>query len=136
MRRIKVGIIGIGDRGVGFTRNFREYEDLAEVAGIYDMNPRRAEAMARHHDFEQVPRYDKWEDFVKGDRYDLVLVTTPDDTHPEVVSKCLEAGYHTFADKPLASTPEGLIRIMEAYDKADRMLLMGFNLRYTTCRAR
>ena len=131
VKRIKIGIIGIGDRGVSFVHNFREYEDMAEVAGIFDTNRPRMEAMAKWHNFPSIPCHDTWEDFVKAAEYDLVLVTTPDDTHPEVISRCLESGYHVFADKPLASTPEGLVRIMEAYDRADRMLLMGFNVRYS-----
>lgn len=130
MSRVKVGIIGIGDRGVSFVHNFQQFPDLAEVAGVYDTNLPRIEAMAKHHSFPEVPRYDKWEDFTAGAEYDLVLVTTPDNTHPDVITQCLSAGYHTFADKPLANTPEGLTRIMEAYDRAGRMLLMGFNLRY------
>lgn len=130
MQRIKAGIIGIGDRGVSFIRNFRDYQDLAEIAGIFDTNRPRMEAMARHYDFRQVPLHDSWETFTSSADYDLMIVTTPDDTHPEVVTRCLDAGYHVFVDKPLANTPEGLVRIMEAYDRSDHLLMMGFNLRY------
>jgi len=130
MAKIKVGIIGVGDRGVGFVYNFREYADLAEIAGVLDTNRQRLEAMSYHHRFTEIPRYDTWESFTAGAHYDLVLVTTPDDTHPAVITRCLEAGYNVFADKPLANTPEGLLRIMEAYDRSGRMLLMGFNVRY------
>ena len=130
MNKVKVGIIGIGDRGVGFVKNFQQFGNLAELAGIYDTNRPRLEAMAEYHKFTEVPRHDTWENFVNGDKYDLLLVTTPDDSHPAVVSRCLDEGFHVFADKPLANTPEGLLKIMDSYDKADRMLLMGFNLRY------
>ena len=130
MSKVRVGIIGIGDRGVGFVRNFSEYPDLAEVTGVLDPNRPRAEAMARHHSFPEVPLYEQWEDFLAGGKYDLLVATTPDDTHPEVISRCLDAGFHTFADKPLANTPDGLVQIMDAYDRSDCMLLMGFNLRY------
>ncbi len=130
MKRIKIGVIGMGDRGTGLLRLFRAHEDIVEVTGVYDTNRLRLEAMAKYMNFEDVPLHDTWEEFVKGERHDLMVVATPDDTHPDVIVKCLESGYHTFADKPLANTAEGLTRIMEAYDKADRMLLMGFNLRY------
>jgi len=130
MKRIKVGIIGIGDRGVSFVHNFREFSDLAEVTGILDRNAQRAEAMARWHDFQDIPRHETWEDFVTGGPYDLVLITTPDDTHPEMAALSLEAGFHVFVEKPLANTPEGVVRVMEAYDRCDRMLMMGFNVRY------
>lgn len=44
MQRVRVGIIGIGDRGVSFVHNFRQFQDLAEVAGILAHNRLRAEA--------------------------------------------------------------------------------------------
>jgi predicted dehydrogenase len=131
MSKIKVGIIGIGDRGVSFVRNFAEFPDLAEIAGIYDTNGPRLEAMAQQHKFVHIPRYNDWREFVASTRHDLMLVTTPDDTHPDVISRCLSEGYHVFADKPLANSAQGLIKIMDAYDRSGRMLLMGFNVRYS-----
>ncbi|HRU04268.1 MAG TPA: Gfo/Idh/MocA family oxidoreductase [Candidatus Brocadiia bacterium] len=130
MKRIKIGVIGVGGRGSGFAQSFMQYPDLCEVAGLYDTNLARVEAMAKINGFENVPRFDKWSQFTKAAKYDLVIVTTSDDAHPECVCKALKAGYHVFCDKPLSNTAQGLIDVMEAYDKADRMLLMGFNLRY------
>lgn len=126
--KVRVGIIGIGDRGVSFVRGLRDYADLAEVSGIYDTNRPRMEAMARHCDFGDIPLHDQWEDFAALP-HDIVMVTTPDNTHADVIERCLDNGWHVFADKPLANTAEGLTRIMQAYDRHDRMLLMGFNLR-------
>jgi predicted dehydrogenase len=131
MRQVRVGIIGIGDRGVSFVRNFEKFPDLAEITGIFDTNRPRLDAMAQYHNFPNIPRFDTWDAFVAGDKYDLLLVTTPDNTHADVITRCLAAGFHTFSDKPLANTPEGLTRIMEAYDRSGRMLLMGFNVRYS-----
>jgi predicted dehydrogenase len=130
IEKVKVGIIGMGDRGISFIYNFREFSDIAEIAGVYDRNRPRLEAVARHHNFTEVPRHDTWESFVAGSSYDLVLVTTPDDTHPEVVCRCLKQGYDIFCDKPLSNTPEGLVQIMKTYDQTKRMFLMGFNVRY------
>jgi len=130
MSRVRVGIIGLGDRGISFVRNFEAYSELAEVTGILERNRPRAEAMAKWHGVGDIPCFETWDEFVAGARCDLVLVTTPDDTHPEMIVKGLEAGLHVFAEKPLANSAEGLRAIMGAYERSDRMLMMGFNMRY------
>ena len=130
MKRVKIGVVGLGGRGSGFVQNFRQYPDFVEVVGAYDRNMSRMKALAKLGGYEDMPLHERWEDFVAGAKYDLVLVTTSDDAHPEFVVKSLDAGLNVFCDKPLANTAEGLLNVMEAYDRNDQMLLMGFNLRY------
>jgi predicted dehydrogenase len=61
---------------------------------------------------------------------DAVAVTSPDFCHEEHATAALEAGKHVFCEKPLAITTKGCDRILTAWKKSGRRLMVGFNMRY------
>ncbi|HYM13458.1 MAG TPA: bi-domain-containing oxidoreductase [Bryobacterales bacterium] len=62
---------------------------------------------------------------------DAVFVATPHSTHAALVSAALEAGKHVFVEKPLCVTAEQLGSITEIYARAGRLLMAGFNRRFS-----
>ena len=61
---------------------------------------------------------------------DTVFILTRHDSHADLVCRALAAGKHVFVEKPLCTTLEDLERIKEAYGRANRMLMVGFNRRW------
>jgi predicted dehydrogenase len=61
---------------------------------------------------------------------DAVIVSTPPHLHEEASCGALERGRHVLCEKPLSNTVEAGRRIVDAALKADRVLAVGFNLRY------
>jgi predicted dehydrogenase len=61
---------------------------------------------------------------------EAVAVTSPDFTHEEYATAALEAGKHVFCEKPLAITTAGCDRILSAWKKSGKRLMVGFNMRY------
>jgi len=61
---------------------------------------------------------------------DCVVVTTPMQTHADVVEKALGAGLHTLVEKPLAVTPEDADRLVEAAERADATAMVAYNRRF------
>jgi predicted dehydrogenase len=47
-----------------------------------------------------------FDDLLKDDEIELVVVNTPDQTHFDLVKKCLEAGKHVVVEKPFTQTVE------------------------------
>ena len=69
-----------------------------------------------------------------NDGVNLVFVATRHDTHADYVSKALRAGKSVFVEKPLCLTEEQLATItglMAGPDNQDRMLMVGFNRRFS-----
>ena len=62
---------------------------------------------------------------------DLVLITTRHNSHANMTIKCLEAGKHVFVEKPLALTDEELEKVIEAQQKSSKMVMVGFNRRFS-----
>lgn len=61
---------------------------------------------------------------------DAVVIATRHDSHAEYVRLALDAGKHTFCEKPLATNLEGLDSVLEAASRSGRVLAVGFNRRF------
>lgn len=62
---------------------------------------------------------------------DIAIVATPTVQHPADLEWCLARGMHTFVEKPLAATREGLARAVASAGASDRVTMVACNLRFT-----
>ena len=129
---IKVGIVGTGDRGTSFVKVIQEKIPELKVEAIVDTNPIRMEAVIKHHNYPVCQKFYSVDDLLNANTVDIIFITTPDWTHFDILSKCLEKGYHVFCDKPLAITHQQVQRILELAKKNNKMQFMGFNMRYNS----
>lgn len=60
-----------------------------------------------------------------------VVIATRHGDHAGLVRRALEAGKDVFVEKPLAINEEQLRAVMEAARRSDRVLMVGFNRRYS-----
>src|SRR2546426_12793556 len=99
MKRIRVGVIGVGHLG---QHHARLYASLAGavLAGVVDADPDRARLVAERHGAS-----------VFGDpatlleKVDAVSVAVPTSSHYAGAKACLAAGGHRPVGKPIALTP-------------------------------
>lgn len=66
----------------------------------------------------------------RSDDIDAVIVTTPMQTHADIVERTLEAGLHTLVEKPLAVTPEDADRLVELAERSDATAMVAYNRRF------
>ncbi len=62
---------------------------------------------------------------------DVLIVTSPDHTHAEVVTRALAAGVDVICEKPLTIDAEGLRAIESAARESSARLILTFNYRYS-----
>jgi predicted dehydrogenase len=63
---------------------------------------------------------------------DALFIATPHNMHARMTCESLLAGKHVFVEKPLAMTTSDLSRVEECLaEKPDRMLMVGFNRRFS-----
>jgi len=69
------------------------------------------------------------------DEVDTVIITTRHNSHAQLVTESLQAGKHTFVEKPLALNPDQLNTILETYNSQltthNSSLTVGFNRRFS-----
>lgn len=65
------------------------------------------------------------------DSVDAVFITTRHDTHARMVVEALRAGKHVFVEKPLAISLKELDVLRKELEKADSVVMVGHNRRYS-----
>jgi predicted dehydrogenase len=125
---LRVGLIGPGGfansvlipafSGAGAT--------LAAVAG--GAGPSAA-ATARKAGFASVA--DDAQALIADQSVDALVIATRHGSHAALASAGLDAGKHVFCEKPLALDREQLEEVLAAAERAQRVLMVGFNRRFS-----
>ena len=71
-----------------------------------------------------------YQEILRDQETDGVMITTRHNTHASMVLKALAAGKHVFVEKPLALNEDELDQIIDAYD-GSLTLTVGFNRRFS-----
>lgn len=66
----------------------------------------------------------------RADDIDAVIITTPMQTHADIVESALEADLHTLVEKPLTVTPEDADRLVELAEDTDATAMVAYNRRF------
>jgi len=109
--KINVGIIGYGLSGKVFHAPFLETMDEFELCSVVERN-----ASTALDDYPNVKIVRTYEELLKDNDLDLIVVCTPNTLHFPMVKASLEAGKHVVVEKPFVPTSfeaEELIRISE-----------------------
>jgi predicted dehydrogenase len=120
--RIRVGVIGSGNRGQYLMGEFRHCgADLAAVCDVYE--PNLAEGVKLAAPGAKV--YDDYRRLLEDKDLDAVLITTPEHWHAQMLVDAVEAGKDAYVEKPLAHTIEDGFRMVEAVRRTGRVCQVG-----------
>ncbi|HLR11304.1 MAG TPA: Gfo/Idh/MocA family oxidoreductase [Sporosarcina sp.] len=128
MEKVRIGVIGAGLRG-SLAKYWHEHEQ-SELVALADISVERQDRFKKLIDNDDLEVTEDYRDLLKRDDIDAIAVLSPDYLHEEHVIAALQAGKHVYAEKPLAITTEGCDRIIEAWQKSGKHLMVGFNMRY------
>lgn len=128
---IKVAIIGCGK--ISEVRHAPEYKENfnCELVGYYDMDPKRAQALADQFGGKVFATLD---DVLSSD-VDAVSVCVANVYHAETTIKALNAGKHVLCEKPMATTLEDCEAMVRAAKDAGKFLMIGQNQRLARAHA-
>lgn len=128
MSRLRVCVIGLGPIGNRHTALYRR-DPLAEVVGVCDLLPARAEAAGKTH---AVPSFVNTQKMLDTLKPDVVSVCTGGyeygSDHFEPTIQALEAGAHVLCEKPISNDiAKGELMVAKAREKN---LCLGVNLNH------
>ena len=147
--RIRMGFIGVGNRGSQLLENFMSNRDvdIAAFCDVYEpyLTRDRTRVHKRFLDElgERIPqmgetfpsKVDTYKDFRKVlDRKDIdaVCIATPDHWHAIQAIMAMEAGKDVYVEKPLTITIHEGRRMVEAAKRTGRIVQVGLNRRGST----
>ena len=122
---MRVAIVGAGLQASRRAPAIRKSGDeLVVIASAHDESARR---MADDYGCEYAVG---WEEIVKRDDVDSVLICTPPSTHFPVSMAALRKGMHVLCEKPLALNSKEALEMVTLSVKNATVLKCGFNHRY------
>ncbi|UQS25089.1 Gfo/Idh/MocA family oxidoreductase [Amycolatopsis thermalba] len=125
---IHIGVIGTGMIGQDHIRRLTDVVTGAEVVAVTDVDGARAAEVASGIGARALPT---GQDVIADPLVDAVVVTSWGPTHAEYVLAAIAAGKYVFCEKPLATTAEDCLRVIEAEQSFGRRLVqVGFMRRY------
>ena len=122
--RVQIGIAGLGGHGRTIVEAI-ERSDQYRVVAVFDpvLDERR-----RAEDLFGATGYHSFEEFLNAPVQAVVLVT-PNTLHHAQTLAAFAKGYHVFVEKPLANSVEHGQEMVEAAQRAGRILMTGHNFR-------
>ena len=124
---MRVGLLAYGAIGHEHNLAVQATEGL-ELAAVCDANPERiAAARDLAPDAEAFTDAD---DMLNSGLVDVVVVSTPPDSHHHWAQASLKQGLHVVLEKPMALTTDQCDELMALADEADRTLVVYQNRRF------
>ncbi len=144
MKKIRLGLIGLGAMGMG---HFNTYVQLMnegfpiELVALCDMDGRKFESTENKDtnlkefkdskvDFSPYRCYIKYEEMIEKENLDMVSVVVPTFLHYEITVYALNHGLHVLCEKPMALSDKLCKIMIDTAEKNGKRLMVGQCLRF------
>lgn len=122
-----VGLLGYGAIGAEHARAVHETAGLT-LGAVCDLNPARmAAALVEQPGLTQ---HADPHDLLADAHLDIVVISTPPDSHARWAHEALDRGMHVIVEKPMALTAQECDALMEHARRAERQLVVYQNRRF------
>ncbi len=123
---LSAGIIGAGGIAQSHMRAIQANDNIRLVAAM-DVVPERAQAAVEKYGGVA---YTNLDDLLGDKDVEAVHVCTPHSLHVDQVVAAANAGKHVIVEKPMALTVQECDRMIEACERAGKILMVGQVMRY------
>ena len=136
IEQVKVGFIGLGNRGPSHVRHVAALHPKAKITAICDIREERTDHvlnMLKEH--QQQPAVytgsaDAWKKMLQRDDIDIVIIATPWDEHIPMCVYAMEQGKHVAVEVPAAVTLEECWQMVDTAEATQRNCMMLENVCY------
>ncbi len=127
MSKLNIGVIGCGS--IAKYRHLPEYKhnDQVVIAAVCDINEDRVNEVAEQYG---VKAYTNYEELLANPDIDVVSVCTPNYLHAPISIAALQSGKHVLCEKPMATSREEAVQMINAAKLAGKKLMIAHNQRF------
>ncbi|HAF03311.1 MAG TPA: oxidoreductase [Spartobacteria bacterium] len=119
MKRLRVGVVGVGHIGSNHARLYAEISS-AEFSAIYDVDLAKANVIAKKYRVTPAQSLDEFTEMV-----DAASIATPTNTHYEVARSLLARGKHLLIEKPITDNTRHASELAELATRDHLILQVG-----------
>lgn len=130
--KIKVILIGAGDRGTIYANYIKNHSDEVEIVGVAEPIKERRETIKNMFELSEDRVFNSWEELLNiGNIGHVAFICTQDKMHYEPTMKALELGYHILLEKPMSPNLKECINMVKKAEEKNKHLVVCHVLRYT-----
>jgi len=126
LKRLRVGLIGLGKVAEAHLQGYTEVKLIEVVAGAEPVKARLDQMV----DKWRIKGYTHYEDMLRKEKLDIACVLTPPATHCEITEKAAEHGVNVLCEKPMALTLEDAKSMVKKCEKEGVKLCYGSSYRF------
>ena len=133
MRKLKVAIAGLGNRGKdAYAPAVAACGDLMELTAVADTDEAKVKDVAARYQIPEKFCFSSAEEMLSQDKLaDVMFICTQDRQHAGHAVAALEKGYHLLLEKPVSPDLEECRQVLAAARKAEKTVIVCHVLRYT-----
>src|SRR4051794_11004145 len=125
---IRIGVVGYGYWGPNLVRNFAELAN-ARVTMVADRRPERLAQVERR--YPSLRTTTEAAELIVSSDVDAVVIATPVEFHFELTMMALRAGKHVLVEKPIASSSDQAVRMIDEARRRRLTLMVDHTFVYT-----
>jgi predicted dehydrogenase len=126
---INVGVIGYGYWGPNLVRNLFEVAET-QVIAVSDMREDRLQHVTSRYPSVEVTT--NFQQLLDNPDIDAIAIATPVSTHYDLALQALQSGKHVMVEKPMTSSSEQAIRLIDEAACRELTLLVDHTFVYTS----
>ena len=127
MKKLRIGLVGAGNIAKAHLNAYKQVEN-AQIVAICDINPEVLAATAAKYGIEKT--YPSLTEMLQNEELDAADVCVWNCNHASCSIEALNAGLHVLCEKPMATSAAEAEQMMQAAEKNERLLMIGFVLRF------
>lgn len=128
--KLRIGVIGCGGIAQHGHLPAIQRTETEELVAVADRFGDLAVAVGRRSGLDAEDIYDDYRRLLERDDVDAVDICAWTGLHADLAIEALQAGKHVLLEKPMAVTSEEARSMVDAAEKADRILMIAYNHTY------
>ena len=131
-KKLGVALVGLGNYSSGQLAPALQETERCHLAGIVTGTPAKAEEWKKKYDIpeQNVYNYDTYDQIQDNPDIDIIYVVLPNGMHSEYTVRGAQAGKHMICEKPMATSVEDCQRMIDACNKNNVKLSIGYRLHF------
>jgi predicted dehydrogenase len=131
-QQLGIALVGLGKYSEGQLAPALQETKHCRLAGIVTGSPDKVEKWTKKYDIpdSNVYSYENFDSIKDNPDIDIIYVVLPNAMHAEYVIRAAGAGKHVICEKPMAVSVAECEQMIEACEKAGRLLSIGYRLHF------